>query len=47
MVAFDGGGAAGAPLAGQVEIVGALAPDMALADMVLVACVSDSDTAGV
>jgi hypothetical protein len=35
VVALDGGGAAGAPLAGQVKVVGALAPDMALADVVL------------
>lgn len=35
VVAFDGGGSARAPLAGQVEVVGALATDMALADMVL------------
>ena len=35
VVAFDGGGAAGTPLAGEVEVVGALAADMALADVVL------------
>lgn len=35
VVALHGGGAAGAPLAGEVEVVGAFATDMALADMVL------------
>jgi hypothetical protein len=35
VVAFDGGGSAGTPLAGEVEVVGALAADMALADVVL------------
>lgn len=40
MVALHGGGAASTPLARQVEIVGALATDMALADVVLVEGVS-------
>ena len=35
VVARDGGSPAGAPLAGQVEVVGALATDMAFADVVL------------
>lgn len=35
VVALDGGGPARAPLAGQVEVVGALATDMAFADVVL------------
>jgi hypothetical protein len=35
VVAFDGGGSALAPLAGQVEVVSRLASDMALADMFL------------
>ena len=35
MVALDGSGAAVTPLASQVEIVCALATDMAFADMVL------------
>lgn len=35
VVALDGGGPAGTPLAGQVQVVGAFAPDMALADVVL------------
>lgn len=35
VVALDGGGAAGSPLASQVEVVGALATDMAFADVVL------------
>ena len=35
VVAFDGRGAASTPLAGEVEVVGALAADMALADVVL------------
>jgi hypothetical protein len=35
VVALDGGGAACAPLAGQVEVVGALATDVSLADVVL------------
>lgn len=36
MVAFDGGGSACAPLAGEVEVVGAFATDVTLADVVLV-----------
>ena len=41
VVTLHGGGAAGSPLAGEVEIVSALAADVALADMVLrrVSCV--------
>lgn len=35
MVAFDGGGVAVGPRAGEVEIVSALAPDMTLANMFL------------
>lgn len=35
MVAFDSGCAATTPLAGQVEVVGGLAADMAFADMFL------------
>jgi len=35
VVAFDGGGSAGSPLAGEIEVVGALTPNMALADVVL------------
>ena len=35
VVALDGGRATGTPLAGEVEVVCALAPDMALADMIL------------
>ena len=35
VIALHGGGSAGAPLAGKVEVVGALATDMALADVVL------------
>ena len=35
VVTLDGGGAALAPGAGQVEVVGGLAADMALADMLL------------
>lgn len=35
MVALDGGGVASAPLASQVQVVGALATDMTLADVVL------------
>lgn len=35
VIAFDGRGAACSPLAGQVEVIGALATDMALAHMVL------------
>jgi len=35
VIALDGGGTAVAPLAGEVQIVGALSPDMALANMVL------------
>lgn len=35
VVSLDGGGAASTPLASQVEVVGALAADMALADVVL------------
>lgn len=35
MVTLDGGGATCAPLAGQVEIVGALATDVALAYVIL------------
>lgn len=35
MVALDGGRVAVAPLAGQVQVVGAFAADMALADMFL------------
>ena len=40
VVAFYRGCATGTPLAGEVEVVGALAPDMALADVVLEVCVS-------
>jgi len=36
VVAFDGGGAASSPLTGQVEVVCALATDVAFADVVLV-----------
>ena len=35
VVTLDGGGATCAPLTGQVEVVGALAADMAFADVVL------------
>lgn len=35
MVALDGGSVAVAPLAGQVQVVGAFATDMALADVFL------------
>jgi hypothetical protein len=35
VVAFDCGGAAVTPLAGQIQIVGALATDMALANVIL------------
>jgi hypothetical protein len=35
VVAFDGGGSALAPLAGQVEVISRLAADMTLADMFL------------
>ena len=35
VVALDGGGAALAPGAGEVEVVGRLAPDMALANVLL------------
>jgi hypothetical protein len=35
VVAFDGGGTAATPLAGEVEVVGALAAYVALADMFL------------
>jgi hypothetical protein len=35
VVALDGGRSARAPLACQVEVVGALTPDMAFADVVL------------
>ena len=35
VVAFDRGGAAVTPLAGQIQIVGALATDMALANVIL------------
>jgi len=35
VVALHGGRAAGTPLAGEVEVVGAFATDMAFADMVL------------
>jgi hypothetical protein len=48
VVAFDCRGAAGTPLAGEVEVVGALAADMALADVVLamrVSCVFGMTTA--
>jgi hypothetical protein len=38
VVTLDGGGAAVAPLAGQVQVVCALATDMALADVVLGGC---------
>ena len=38
VVAFYGGRAAGTPLAGEVEVVCALAPDMAFAYMVLRPC---------
>ena len=41
VVALDGGRSACAPLAGQVEVVGALATDMAFANVVLLQpCVS-------
>jgi hypothetical protein len=35
VVTLDGGGATCAPLAGEVEVVGALAADMALAHVIL------------
>lgn len=35
VITLDGGGATCAPLTGQVEVVGALATDVALADVVL------------
>lgn len=35
VITLDGGGATCTPLTGQVEVVGALASDMALADVVL------------
>jgi len=35
VIAFDGGGTAVPPLAGEVQIVGALSTDMSLANMVL------------
>lgn len=35
VITLDGGGAASTPLTGEVEVVGALATDMALADVVL------------
>lgn len=35
VVTLDGGGATCAPLAGQVEVVGALATDVAFADVIL------------
>lgn len=35
VVALDGGGPAGTPLTGEVEVVGALAADMSLADVIL------------
>lgn len=35
VVALDGGGATGAPLAGEVQVVGALAANMALTDVIL------------
>jgi tripartite-type tricarboxylate transporter receptor subunit TctC len=35
VIAFDGGGAAVTPLAGQIQIVGTLATDMALANVIL------------
>ena len=35
VVALHGGRAAGTPLAGEVEVVGAFATDMAFTDMVL------------
>ena len=38
MIAFHGGRAACTPLTGEVEVVGALAADMALADVILDAC---------
>lgn len=38
VVALDSGGAAIAPLAGEVQVVGALAANMALADVVLAGC---------
>jgi hypothetical protein len=38
VVALDSGGAALTPRAGQVEVVGRLAADMALADMFLASC---------
>lgn len=37
VVTLDGGGAAVAPLAGQVQVVCAFAADMALADVILAA----------
>jgi hypothetical protein len=40
VVAFHGGRAAGTPLAGEVEVVCALAADMAFADVVLALRVS-------
>ena len=41
MVAFYGGSAAGTPLTGKVEVVGALATDMAFADVILAISVND------
>lgn len=35
VVALDGGGAAVAPLAGEIQVVGALAADVTLANMIL------------
>ncbi len=42
VIAFDCCCSATSPLAGQVEVVGRLATDMALADMVLISFVSGS-----
>jgi hypothetical protein len=36
VVALDRGGAAGVPLAGQVQVIGALPPNMTFANMILV-----------
>jgi hypothetical protein len=44
VITFDGGGTAVTPLAGQIQVVGALAADMALADVILMDMVSVSNT---
>jgi hypothetical protein len=45
VIAFDGGGAALAPSAGEVEVVGGLAADMALANVLLRDALDDATTA--